>query len=90
MPPREIDELKWYQLKTDNVTTEMILEKMKDTALKAEMSNLNFSKTYSSPPNNFKRPPTTAFQNTTNSYQNQNTTPRFPFHVGVTNCYDDP
>uniref|UniRef100_A0A914Z2Y1 Integrase catalytic domain-containing protein n=1 Tax=Panagrolaimus superbus TaxID=310955 RepID=A0A914Z2Y1_9BILA len=86
MPPREINELKWYQLKTDNVTTEMLLEMMKDIALKAEMSNLNFSKTSSSPPNNFKRPPTTAFQNTTNSYPNQNTTPRFQNHnVGYPN-----
>uniref|UniRef100_A0AC35F206 Peptidase aspartic putative domain-containing protein n=1 Tax=Panagrolaimus sp. PS1159 TaxID=55785 RepID=A0AC35F206_9BILA len=62
MPPREKHELSWFQIKTENVTTEMLLEKMKEIALKAEIcpqNDMKTSTTYSPPPEQNKRYPNT-------------------------------
>uniref|UniRef100_A0A914XXT5 Eukaryotic translation initiation factor 3 subunit G N-terminal domain-containing protein n=1 Tax=Panagrolaimus superbus TaxID=310955 RepID=A0A914XXT5_9BILA len=45
MPPGEKNELNWLQIKSENVTTEMLLENMKDIALKAEISTQNIFST---------------------------------------------
>uniref|UniRef100_A0AC35EVD8 Peptidase A2 domain-containing protein n=1 Tax=Panagrolaimus sp. PS1159 TaxID=55785 RepID=A0AC35EVD8_9BILA len=75
MPPREKNELIWYQLEKEETTTEMILEQMKKIALKAEIASNNFTKTSSIPPQTFSKTPTTYPQSFMKTSQNPNRIP---------------
>uniref|UniRef100_A0AC34GZ89 Peptidase aspartic putative domain-containing protein n=1 Tax=Panagrolaimus sp. ES5 TaxID=591445 RepID=A0AC34GZ89_9BILA len=95
MPPREKNDLSWFQIKNPNTATDIILEKMKDVALKAEISLKNFTKASSYPQQTYIKVSTTNIQtlipadksssnNSTNDTEN-NPSKRF----ACTLCGDD-
>uniref|UniRef100_A0A914P901 Peptidase A2 domain-containing protein n=1 Tax=Panagrolaimus davidi TaxID=227884 RepID=A0A914P901_9BILA len=75
MPPREKNELIWFQLEKEETTTKMILEQMKKIALKAEIASNNFTKTSFIPPQTFSKTPTTYPQSFMKTPQNPNRIP---------------